>query len=92
MELTEPSQLTVGAIRDWLAQFPEDAIVVVDDEAAGSSRTPSAINGPWRLERRDDGSIDYWRDDAESAAEYREATNGGTSFEDLPWGVVVFPR
>lgn len=92
MALSEPSQLTVGAIREWLAQFPSDALLVVDDEAAGSSRTPTAMNGPWRMERLDDGSIDYWQDNAESAAEYRTTVTGGTAFENLPLGVVVFPR
>ena len=50
MSLTEPPTLTVGDLRSWLAPLPDDAVLVVDNQASGFAWQPSAINGPWRAQ------------------------------------------
>lgn len=82
---------TVGALREWLTQFPDETLLMVDDEARGYAYPPASVSGPWRIQENAGHAFDYWQDNESSAREFAE-THPSVDFSALPTGIVVFPR
>ena len=89
--LNTDDTLSVGELREWLARFPDDLQIVIDDDVLGHAVSPASLSGSWRVEQRPNGGFDYWRDDQESAEDFADV-RPDLKFSELPFGIVIFPR